>query len=60
MNSPLVRDLAANSELFDKIQADFLKFVEHENIKVHSFQEGRSVSSAEGFSAKVKLFRLSN
>jgi hypothetical protein len=58
VNSPLVRALAINSEMLDKIQADLLKFVQDQNLKVRSFQEGRDVSGVGGFSGKVIMFRL--
>jgi len=52
-NKHIVSSLEVDGEILDRIHTEFVKMLHTEDFSVHSFQEGRGVSSLKGFSGKV-------
>ena len=52
-NRHIVSSLEVDGEILDRIHSEFMKMMHTEDFSVHSFQEGRGVSSLKGFSGKV-------
>lgn len=51
----LIQNLDMNNEGLDTIQDEFLDIVRDSGIRIHSFQEARETSNAEGLSAKASF-----
>ena len=52
-NTKALRTLGVNSEVLDNIHEGFKVLVHHHDIKIHTFQESRSMPVAKGFNLKV-------
>ncbi|KAI0184319.1 lipa and NB-ARC domain-containing protein, partial [Xylaria flabelliformis] len=52
-NSRLLSDMRVDSRTLSSIQADFLKALHREPLRIHSFQEGRALTGVRGLSDKV-------
>jgi hypothetical protein len=49
----LLSNLEVDDQVLDMIHSDFLRLLHGDKILIHSFQEGRGLSSVKGFSGKV-------
>lgn len=56
-NTRLLEELRVDSEALGVIQEDFLKilYLSADNVRIHSFQEGRALSGVKGFDGKVQF-----
>ncbi|KAJ2987975.1 hypothetical protein NUW58_g4219 [Xylaria curta] len=52
-NSRLLSDLQVDSRILSLIQANFLKALHREPLRIHSFQEGRALTGVKGLNDKV-------
>ncbi|KAI0516986.1 hypothetical protein F5B22DRAFT_139794 [Xylaria bambusicola] len=54
-NSRLLSDLQVDSRILSLIQANFLKALHREPLRIHSFQEGRALTGVKGLNDKVRI-----
>ncbi|KAK3990682.1 hypothetical protein QBC44DRAFT_324600 [Cladorrhinum sp. PSN332] len=52
-NDMILRDLDISGEILDRIDEEFKNLVQKNEIRIHSFQEGRGISGIKGFEGKV-------